>query len=617
VSASTTAAPAPPAPADTQHRGGSSAFWLAGLYYLVAALIVTIWLWRDPASRIVAANPYDSDQFTWFLRYDASAVAHFRLPALTTDGMNAPRGINLMWNTPMFLPGALLAPLTLLAGPQVSLTALMTAGFAGSALAMFAVLRRWDASVPAAAAGGLVYGFSPALVQSAQGHYDLQFAVVPPLIVDAVLRLATGRHRTGRAGVIRCGAGLGLLMAAQVFITEELLFGTAVASLILLAVLAAASPRAVAGRVREVLTGAGAAVAVLAVIAGYPLWTQFFGPIGQHGSPFAADYYKNDLAEFVRPSSSMLLHTRGSAAFAANFQGKLPEYLGYLGWPMLIVLAVVTVLFWRRPAIRAVAVTFTVLEVLSLGGTPLAAGHEYAWIKLPWYWVQTLPVTGAALPDRFSILADGAAAALLAFGLDAAWTRWRDREVAVVLAGRVFRPAARSAVIVAAVAAIVPLVPRPLPAGSETGLPPGWTKAFSDLRLPAGAPVLVLPVPSSTFTEPLRWQADTGTPSAMYGGYYMGPDQRGKAATDGTGLTAAGLYLNRLWAQSARGNAASASPRKQPPAATVRQVRALLAAWHPSAVVAVTSQRSALGRYLDGLLGPPLVSVGGVLGWRP
>jgi len=60
----------------------------------------------------------------------------------------------------------------------------MTAGFAGSALAMFAVLRRWGASVSAAAAGGLVYGFSPALVQSAQGHYDLQFAVLPPLIVD-------------------------------------------------------------------------------------------------------------------------------------------------------------------------------------------------------------------------------------------------------------------------------------------------------------------------------------------------------------------------------------------------------------------------------------------------
>ena len=60
----------------------------------------------------------------------------------------------------MLLPGMLLAPVTLLAGPQASLTVLLTAGFAGSAFALMAVLRRWGASTPAAALGGGVYGFS-------------------------------------------------------------------------------------------------------------------------------------------------------------------------------------------------------------------------------------------------------------------------------------------------------------------------------------------------------------------------------------------------------------------------------------------------------------------------
>src|SRR5271169_5115570 len=99
---------------------GSQTLWLAGAYYLVGAVALTMWLWRDPASRIVAGNPYDADQFAWFFRYDATAVAHFRLPALTTDGMNAPQGISVMWNTFMPLPGVLLAPVTLLAGPQAS-----------------------------------------------------------------------------------------------------------------------------------------------------------------------------------------------------------------------------------------------------------------------------------------------------------------------------------------------------------------------------------------------------------------------------------------------------------------------------------------------------------------
>jgi len=605
---------------------GRGALWVAALYYTVAAVFVTMWLWRDPASRIVAANPYDSDQFTWFLRYDATAVAHLHLPALTTAAMNAPQGINLMWNTPMLLPGVLLAPLTLLAGPQASLTVLMTAGFAGSALAMFAVLRRWDASVPAAAVGGLVYGFSPALIQSAQGHYDLQFAVLPPLIVSAILRLATGRGGTGRRAAARCGAWLGVLMAAQVFITEELLFDSILAALILLAVLAAARPRAVraalTARARDLLAGACAAVAVLAVVAGYPLWEQFFGPIRQHGSPFTPDYYKNDLAGFIQPSSSMLLHTHASAAFAATFQGQGPEYLAYLGWPMLIVLAAVAVRWWRVLAVRATAVTFAVLELFSLGGTLLAGGHEHTWLKLPWYWVQTLPVTGSVIPDRFSILADGAAAALFAFGLDLARARWWTSRGPASQGSASQRPAsrwpvARWAVAAAALIAIAPIVPRPLPAGTDAGVPAGWTAAFAGLRLPAGAHVLVVPVPELTFTEPLRWQADSGVPSSMFGGYFMGPARDGQAATDGAGLPAAGEYLNRLW-ELAAGNRAdvAAARRARPPDVTIGQMRAQLAAWHPAAVVAVTAEDSALGRYLTGLLGRPMVSAGGVIAWR-
>src|ERR1700678_2666911 len=229
---------------------GSRMLWLAGAYYLVGAIALTMWLWRDPASRIVAGNPYDADQFAWFFRYDATAVAHLRLPALVTTGMNAPQGISLMWNTAMQLPGVLLAPLTLLAGPQTSLTVLMTLGFAGSAVSMFATARRWNASTAAAGLAGFVYGFSPALVQSSAGHYDLQFAVLPPLIIDAALRLLAVRCGPGRRACARCGIRLGLLAAAQLFISEELLFDTAVAAVIITLVLAVSRPGAVAGRLR-------------------------------------------------------------------------------------------------------------------------------------------------------------------------------------------------------------------------------------------------------------------------------------------------------------------------------------------------------------------------------
>ncbi len=211
----------------------------------------------------------------------------------------------------------------------------------------------------------------------------------------------------------------------------------------------------------------------------------------------------------------MLLHTAGSAAFAARFQGGLPEYLGYLGWPILAVLAVIAACCWRRLPVRATAVAFAVLSVFSLGGTLLAGGREHAGVMLPWHWLQNLPVVAAVIPDRFSIIADGAAAALLAFGLDAASSRW---------------PRRRALIAAAAVIALLPLVPRPLPAAVASPVPADWSAAFAALRLPAGAEVLVVPMPVRTYTAPLRWQADTGVPSAMYGGYYMGPTWHGQPA---------------------------------------------------------------------------------------
>ena len=600
---------------------------LAAVYYLLAALAVTLWLWRDPATRTVLGNPYDADQLAWFFRYDATAIVHGHLPALVTTAMNAPQGVSVMWNTFMLLPGALLTPVTLLLGPQTALTVFMTAGFAGSALAMFFVLRRWDVSGPAAVLGGAVYGFSPAVLHSAIGHYDLQFAVLPPLIIHVGLRLATGR-----TSAVRGGLGLGLLVTVQLFITEEILAVTAIAGVVLAAVLAASRPRAVPGAVRRVAAGLAVAAGVTAVLAGYPLWVQFFGPLRQHGSPFMLDYFKSDLSSFVVPSSYQLFHTAGSAAAASRYQGQLPEYLGYLGWPLLVVLVLAAIACWRRLPARAAAVACLVLGVFSLGGTLLFGGHHHPAIKLPWYWLQGLPLLESALPDRFSLVADGAAAALLAFAVDAAVpvfaafaARCPPRLGLPRLAGG-WRPAA--VVMAAAALAVLPIVPRPLPAAAATPVPAGWSAAFAALRLPASASVLVVPLPMSTFTEPLRWQADTGEPRSLVGGYFMGPGPHGRGYIDGTGTPSAGRYLNAMWIFSQQGLprtlAAGAPPNARPGAAgyvpvksvTDTKMREQIRAWQVSAVVAVTKPGSRLARYLTSLLGTPVVMTGDVIAWR-
>ena len=585
----TTASPPEPAARGRWHgRGDGWAYAVVLACYLLAAVAVTWRLWADPAAHTVAGNPHDADLFAWFLRYDATAVAHGRLPALVTAAMNAPQGINVMWNTSLLLPGVLLTPVTLLFGPQTALTVLMTAGFAGSAASLFWVLRRWEVSIGAAALAGAVYGFSPALLQASIGHYNLQFAVLPPLIIDAGLRLCLRSQAP-----VRDGLRLGLLATAQLFTGEELLLLSGIAGLLMVAVLAAGQPRAVPARLRPAGAGLGVAAGLTLLLAGYALWVQFFGPLAQRGSSFTPDFFKNDLSSFVTPSGYLLFHTAASAAAAARYQGGAPEYLGYLGWPLLILLAAGLLAFWRHPAVRATGVALAVLGLLSLGAHPLINGTVHPGVTLPWRWLESVPVLGAALPDRMSIIADGLAAALLAFCLDL--VRVRSASVRWLAAGA----------MAVAVLACLPLVPRPLPAASAPRLPAGWSAAFAALRLPPQSRVLVVPVPTATQTDVLRWQADTGDPALLVGGYFVGPAWNGLAYIEGNGVAVTAQYLDELWSG---GQVPQAPPRSQ--------VEADLRTWQPAAVVAVTSPGSPLARYLEGLFGRPAISSGGVLAWR-
>ena len=587
----------PAGPARTVRRGRrprAAEPWLVVGCYLLGAVAVTARLWADPAVRDQLGGGGDIDLFAWFLRYAAAAVAHGHLPALVTTGMNAPQGINLMWNTSFLLPGVLLAPVTLLAGPQVSLTLVLTLGFAGSAASLFWVLRRWGAALGAAALGGAVYGFSPAMLNAGFAHYHLQFAVLPPLIIDAVLRLITGRGHS-----VRVGVWLGLLCAAQLFTGEELLVYTVLAGLILTVTVAVSRPRAVPRRARFAVLGLATAAVVFLVVAGYALWVQFAGPLAEH-SKLLVSFVSNPTF-VVTPSASLLFHTRASAAATPPIVGARVEDLTYLGWPLIGVLVIAAAVFWRDLRVRAAAVTWVVLELYALGGGNLPVGGGFRWPGrlLPWHWLQGLPGLAQVLPWRFSLLADGAAAAVLAFSLDRA-------RAAVPQAGG-WRGWPRGALAGVALLAVLPLVPLPYQAASVLQVPAGWQATFTSLRLPPDAPVLAVPFPYGFEPEVLRWQADTGQPGSMIGGYFLGPSPTGQGVfffgvrspqTDVAG------YLAKLW------------QGQHPPSPSDAELRAVIGSWRTAAIVAVTSQQSSVARVLTRLFGRPTFHIGKVLSWR-
>ncbi|HXZ63476.1 MAG TPA: hypothetical protein VEH05_02015 [Streptosporangiaceae bacterium] len=568
--------------------------------YVLGAVYVTSRLLVHPATTRQNGDVEDVNQATWFLRYTASAVEHLRLPALETTAMNAPHGVNLMWNTSLLLPGIVVSPVTLAFGPQVGLTVLLLIGFAGSAAAMYYVLRRWQASPLAAALGGAMYGFSPALVNSGIGHYSLVLAILPPLMIDRVVRLAIGRGRP-----VRNGAWLGLMAAAQLFISEEALVDAAIAAVILLVVLAASRPHEVLPRLRPAAVGLATAAVMGLVLTARALWVQFHGVPASGASTTTIINYHGQLTNlgtlpyaFINPSEGVLLHTHATGVIANNYPQPLPEYLAYLGVPMIIVLVAAIVYFWHELPIRVAGLTCVLLEWLGLGARPMQPHATLPAFLLPWALMQHLPVIKSMVPDRLCILADAAAAVVLAFALDLA----RSRQFAPFAN---WRHGAKIATGIAAVA-LLPLVPAPYAPVQVNRLPVGWTATFAALHLPSDARVLLAPYPYSGTSGVMRWQADSGEPATMIGGDFIAANQPGRQGRAGrSGMTPTSYYIDYLYV----GDYSQPEPSRQ-------QINADLATWRPAALVAVTATTSRLGSFLIQLFGQPTIHIGSVLGWR-
>lgn len=565
--------------------------------YVLGALYLTARLWVDPASLAQSGDMHDVDQMSWFMRYSELAVTHFHLPALVTSAMNAPHTVNLMWNTSLLLPGIIMSPVTLIAGPQVSLDLLLVIGFAGSAASLYFVLRRWGASIPAAAIGGAIYGFSPAMIASGIGHYHLVLAILPPLMIDALLRIVTAR-----GSAIRNGLLLGVLISAQLFIGEEALIDTIIAAVVLLIVLAASRPADVVHHARQSLTGLATAAVATLVLGGYGLWKQFHGvslassgaiPVVQHHGELT-HLYTIPYA-FVVPSGKMLIHTSGSAQIALQYPQPSPEYLAYLGIPLIIVLLVAGIYFWKILTIRVAFLTFLLLELLSLGGQHIG---PYPGKLLPWYWIQSLPVIRSVLPDRLSILADATAAAVLIFALDQVRARRADpakgwRNPAVLAMGAV-------------ILAVLPLVPIPYSPAKAARVPYGYEGIWTKMHLAHDARVLMIPVANGALTNPLRWYADRGYPEQMIGGDFIDASAKGRASRSGrAGETPLTIYIDNLYLGVPR-------PGDTP---THASVVTQMAAWKPKAILADTTRSSPLGLFLIKEFGPPTATDARWLGW--
>jgi hypothetical protein len=479
--------------------------------------VVCYWhAWTGGIGSTAQANGDVADTI-WFLRWVPFAIGHGLNPFFS-DYANYPHGVNLLVNTSVPLLGALAAPVTLLAGPVASYNLLATLALAGSAASAYFVVRRWVTWRPAAVACGLVYGFSPYEIGQGEGHLNLMFVVLPPIILLVLHDLCTGRGSPWWRG-----AGLGLMLVAQFLISTEIFASTLVMGVALVVVLAVAGHRQVRDHVGRVARSLAVAAIVAVALLAYPIWFALAGPGHINGPIQTVALFRADLLGPLVPDSLQRLSPHTLATVGDHFGGNSSENGSYLGITLLGVVLVGAVVFRRRAVVLVGAVWGLVAFVLSLGSrlvvhsTPqaTASGSAVGVVPLPEAVLAKLPLLSNALPVRYSLYVVMAAALLLAVVLDALRSS---------LLRRGWSPVSASAIpALVAIAALVPLVPE-VPYGDfEPTTPPTYfTSAYLQRVLP-GSVAVTYPYPGAFVVDATLWQAQSDMRFRLPGGYYLVP----------------------------------------------------------------------------------------------
>lgn len=543
----------------------------------------------------------DFTQAMWFMAWVPHAIGHGLNP-LFSPAIYVPNGVNLMESLASPLLGLLTAPLALVASPVMRANLLLASAMPVSATAGFIVLRRWRVWGPAAALGGLMYGFSPYMVGQSQEYIALTFLALPPFITLTVASILQNRGSPRRLGV-----QLGLLVSAQFLISSEVLATVVVLAVVAVVYVAIHDRAEVLERARTAARPVGIALVLAAVLLAYPLWMMLAGPQHFTGPAWAiANPYHNDLLSFVVPGPLQSV-SLGMPALGARLDAVIgPTAGGYVGIPLL---ALAGIFAWRsRRNLRTqlAAILMLCALVLSLGPY-LAVNGRLTHIPLPFLVLDHIPLFDSILPFRISFATDACLAAVLAFGLDDmrggpgrspedGANRWRwvgPPRVAVL-----------GLILIALVATQLPQWPlRPM-AAPAVALPPAVRAA-----IPARDPV-ALSYPYATLydMQPMAWQADDGFRFRLLGGYGFHPDAHGgpSLAPD---LMSPPALQTFLAAQD------GANPYGPPPPIgpeLVASTRRALSRYDVRVVIVDRSERGSapVVTLFQDALGPPKLSVG-------
>jgi hypothetical protein len=472
-----------------------SAYLLAGASYLVLAVLLFWHVWSTHPASVTTCACGDPSAALWYTSWPAYAITHGLNPLFST-AVGYPTGVNLVFAA----YGVVLAPLTWLFGPVVALNVGMTLGPVLSALAMFALVRRWVSWSPAAFVAGLLYGFSPFVVSNvAVAHADFSLVAIPPLVVICLDELLVRQRRRP----VPVGVLLGALLSAQFLLGTEVLILLSleiVLGVALVAVYAARTkPAQLRAHTRPAVHGALSAAVTMVVVAAFPAWFAAAGPAhftstvhpGLDLSALQASF-----GHFFVPPAFL---TRG--AFSSTFAHLVGGYQGPVVSPDYVGLGVVAVcaggvLVFRRERVLWLFGILTVVSVLAA----TSAGS----------FVDGIPVLDQIVPDHFALLAFLGAAVMVGVTVDRTRDALRRRAATSASAGRVWGGLGALAVAAVALVPVAVYLAPAVPLTTQPVVVPAWfSTAAPALR---GHPVvLALPAPFTATHGGLSWYGPDGT----------------------------------------------------------------------------------------------------------
>ena len=554
------------------------------LLYIAGAILLTSSAWAAPTIRWIGSC-CDPEQTIWYLRWIPYAIAHGTDP-LFTGLLNAPDGINLMWNTSTPLLGLAVSPITLLGGPILAYNVMITAAIVLDAWCARLALQRYAHGIVGPIVGGAVYGFSPFVVSHAVLHLDLATAWAPPLFLILLDEILVRRRRSPRL----LGVAVGLLAVFQLLTAEELLATSAIAAVVLVGVLAACRPADLRAGLRRLLPASVVAAATVIVVGGWPLAVQFLGPQRISGTVTDAERFSTDLLNLVLPTRYQLMAPAAATQISDHFSGLFHEANAYVGLPLLLILAAIAARRWDDLRVRVAVLVGAIIFVLSLGPHLHVGGASTGW-PLPWLPFTQAPLLESVVPSRFAVFVWLAIAGVVAVAVDETLRLpWR-------------RAGPRLAVIAVGLTVVIPA-----PLTSSTTAVPAFFARWDHEGMRPDATVMIAPFfRDGAGADPMIWAAIAGDAIRMPEAFAFVPTANGTASYGPPGTQLSDIM------EAIQGGGGILVARGDVRAQIARD---LTAKGITDVIVGPMNQRAQMVAFFSDLFGQPPEEVDGVEIWR-